>query len=97
MARINLNLPHNLSNVPMTTSDQLYIIVTADCSWCYSPDPSAVFPTFLAAGSYTATIPPTTYGPYNPATTGAVTYNAVTTGDCTTASPAATPRSITVT
>jgi len=84
----------------MTVNDDLYIIVNDDCKWCYSPDPNSVFgapPTgFLAAGSYTATTPPTTYGPYRPIATGSICYNAVASGDCTCTEITATGHSITV-
>ena len=47
--------------------------VTQTCTFCYS-DPTPCFPTFMAAGNYTATTPPTTYGPYTPNADGTVLY-----------------------
>jgi hypothetical protein len=97
MGTKHLSIPNDLSSVNMTLgADDLEIKVTADCNWCYS-DPNGVFANgFLAAGSYTATSPPTKYGPYTPSTTGTVTVNAVTSGDCSTSGITATPHSITV-
>ncbi|HEU5458695.1 MAG TPA: hypothetical protein VFU68_08755 [Terracidiphilus sp.] len=85
-----------MSNESLNKSDTLYIEVTQDCNWCYTMNPAGVFSSFLPAGSYTATTPPTTYGPYTAAVAGTVNYNAVTSGDCSTAGITATVHSITV-
>jgi hypothetical protein len=77
-----LKIPHGMNNESLKKSDTLYIEVTDDCNWCYSMNPSGVFSTFLPAGTYTATTPHTTYGPYTAAIDGTVNYNAVTSGDC---------------
>jgi hypothetical protein len=91
-----INLPNGLEGHRMKENvDSISFKVTADCSFCYS-DPTPCFPTFMAAGTYTATTPPTTYGPYTPTAAGTVTYNAVTSGDCTTSGITGTVCSITV-
>jgi len=98
MATKRLSIPNDLSSMSMThNTDNLTITVTADCTWCYS-DPNGCFPNgLLAAGSYTATTPPTTYGPYTPTGTGTVNFNAVTSGTCNPdGGPAAAVHSITV-
>lgn len=92
-----INIPHDLSSVNLTKgTDTLQIKVTANCSWCYS-DPNNVFSAgFLAAGSYVATNPPTTYGPYTPQNDGTVNVNAVTSGTCSPTGTTATPHTIVV-
>lgn len=80
--------------------DSISFKVTADCIFCYS-DPTPCFPSFMAAGSYTATNPPTVYGPYTPDADGSVAYNAVPSTPpppppCTTTGIDGTPCTITV-
>ena len=94
MATKILNIPDG-SSMGLHVGDELKIKVTRTCNWCYEY-PDTVFSSMLAAGSYTATNPPTEYGPYTAANAGVMNWNAVTSGPCTTATPAATPRSITV-
>jgi hypothetical protein len=82
MARKDLDIPDGIGKSNMHKhDDQLYIKVKKDCTWCYS-DPSGCFPSLLPTGPYTATNPPTVYGPYTPETEGVVNYNAVTSGTC---------------
>jgi hypothetical protein len=96
MADKTINLPHGLLGHTMKEdTDSVSFTVTADCTFCYS-DPTPCFPTFLPAGTYTATHPATTYGPYTPTAAGTVDYNAVTTGTCTTSGITGTVCSITV-
>lgn len=76
-----LHIPNDLVDVHLAVNDTLSIEVMQTCTWCYS-DPDGVFSSMLAAGTYTATTPPTTYGPYTAVKTGTVAYNAVTSGDC---------------
>lgn len=76
-----LKIPNGMSNQSLKKADTLYIEVDADCNWCYS-DPNGVFSSFLPAGHYTATTPPTVYGPYTAVNSGTVNFNAVTSGDC---------------
>jgi hypothetical protein len=77
-----LNIPGD-TNINLTKGvDTLEIVVTKNCSWCYS-DPSTVFSNgLLAAGTYTATDPHTCYGPYVPSSTGTVNFDAPTSGTC---------------
>jgi hypothetical protein len=91
-----INLPNGLLGESLKKGvDSISFKVTQTCTFCYS-DPTPCFPTFLAAGTYTATTPPTTYGPYTPNADGTVVYNAVTSGTCTTDQIDGTPCSITV-
>lgn len=77
MSNKTINLPNGVEGHKMKKNvDSISFEVTADCNFCYSPDPSPCFPNFMAAGSYTATNPPTTYGPYTPTQAGTVVYNA---------------------
>lgn len=72
----------------------LCIQVDKTCTWCYD-DPTPCFPDgLLPPGTYTATHPPTVYGPYCAENAGTVTYDAVTSGPCTPRSD--TPHSIVV-
>jgi hypothetical protein len=83
MPNKTIELPYSLLGHSMKeNTDSISFLVTATCTFCYS-DPTPCFPSFLPAGTYTVTTPPTTYGPYTPNKTGAVLYNAVTSGDCT--------------
>ena len=82
--------------------DSISFKVTGDCVFCYL-DPTPCFSSFMAAGSYTATTPPTVYGPYTPDADGAVAYNAVASQPppappppCSTTGIAGTPCTITV-
>ena len=92
-----INIPHGLLGETLKkNTDSVSFKVTADCTFCYS-DPTPCFPTFMTAGSYTATTPPTVYGPYTPTADGTVNYNAVTSGTCSpTGELTATACSITV-
>jgi hypothetical protein len=85
MATKHLHIPGSMSNQSLNkTQDNLDITVNNDCTWCFS-DPDGVFgnpSTLLAPGTYTATNPHTTYGPYTPVATGTVYFNAVTSGPC---------------
>lgn len=91
-----LKIPNGMNNESLKKADTLYIEVNADCNWCYSMSSDGVFSSFLPAGSYTATTPPTTYGPYTAAADGTVDFNAVTSGDCSPTGITATGHSITV-
>lgn len=54
--------------------DNLWIKVDNNCTWCYN-DPIPCFPGgLLPPGTYTATHPPTRYGPYPAKAAGKVTY-----------------------
>src|SRR3974377_2270950 len=91
---------NNLQNENLNKNqDNLDITVNASCNWCFD-DPDGVFgnpSTLLPAGTYTATDPPTTYGPYTPVNDGTVLFNAVPTNQtCTTATITATGHTITV-
>jgi hypothetical protein len=67
-----IEIPHSLLGHTMKeNTDSISFTVTADCTFCYS-DPTPCFPSFMAAKTYTATTPPTTYGPYTPNKTGTV-------------------------
>jgi hypothetical protein len=90
-------LPSDMGSFRRKRNDEsVTIVVTADCTWCYS-DPNNCFANgFLAGGSYTATHPNTEYGPYTPVNAGTVYYNAVTTGTCNPQGDAATGHTITV-
>jgi hypothetical protein len=92
-----LTIPHDLSSLNMKVGDSLQITVSADCTWCYS-DPTPCFPGgLLPAGSYTATTPHTTYGPYLASAAGTVNVNAVTSGPCNPQGLTAVPHTIIVT
>jgi len=97
MDPIVINLPHGLANHRMKKNvDSISFKVTDDCNFCYS-DPTPCFPSFMPAGSYTATNPPTTYGPYTPTQTGTVHYNAtIPPTPCTVTGKKETASSITV-
>ena len=76
MSNKTIKLPDGVEGHRMKKNvDTISFTVTKDCTFCYS-DPTPCFPTFMAAGSYTATTPPTTYGPYTPTAAGTVVYNA---------------------
>jgi hypothetical protein len=97
MPNKTIELPHGLLGESMKkNADSISFKVTATCTFCYS-DPTPCFPSFLPAGTYTATTPPTTYGPYTPDQTGTVIYNAsIPPLPCTTSGTVATPHTITV-
>jgi hypothetical protein len=93
-----INLPNGLLSESLKKGvGSISFKVTGDCTFCYS-DPTPCFPTFMAAGTYTKTDPPTTYGPFMPDADGTVAYNAVvsTPPPRTTAGIDGTPCSITV-
>jgi hypothetical protein len=91
-----INLPNGLLSESLKKGvGSISFQVVETCTFCYS-DPTPCFSTFLAAGTYTATNPPTTYGPYTPTADGTVDYNAVTSGTCTTTGIDGTPCTITV-
>ena len=72
-----INIPHGLVGETLKKNvGNVCFKVTADCVFCYS-DPTPCFPSFMAAGFYAATTPPTVYGPYTPTAAGTVNYNAV--------------------
>jgi hypothetical protein len=76
MSNKTINLPNGVEGHRMKKNvDSISFKVTADCNFCYS-DPTPCFPSFMPAGNYTATNPPTTYGPYTPNQAGTVVYNA---------------------
>jgi hypothetical protein len=95
----HIHIPDNMGNVSLNKNqDNIDITVNKDCIWCFS-DPSFVFgnpSTLPAAGSYTKTSPPTTYGPFTPVNTGTVYFNAVTSGTCTPQGTTETGHTITV-
>jgi hypothetical protein len=96
MSNSTIELPNGLKGHSMKEkNDTISFKVTQTCTFCYS-DPTPCFPSFLPAGTYTATTPPTTYGPYTADAVGTVVYNAVTSGPCTTTGIVATPHSIIV-
>jgi hypothetical protein len=96
MPNTTIELPDGKKNLPMKKDvDGISFKVTKTCYFCYS-DPTPCFPSFLSNGKYTATTPPTTYGPYTPTQDGTVVYNAVTSEPCSTSGPTDTPCSITV-
>lgn len=91
-----VELPYALQSLNLRKNiDSITFKVTATCTSCHS-DPTPCFPSFLTDGLHSLTTPPSTYGPYTPDKTGSVQYNAVTSGECTTSSPAATLCTITV-
>lgn len=100
MATKHIHIPNNMSNHSLNKNqDNIDITVDADCTWCFS-DPNGVFgnpSTLLAAGTYSKTTPPTTYGPYTPVNTGTVYFNAVTSGPCNPQGITATGHTIIVT
>jgi hypothetical protein len=96
MPNTTINLPNGLQGQRLKeNTDSISFKVTETCTFCYS-DPTPCFPTFLANGTYTKTTPPTTYGPYMPTADGTVTYNAVTSGSCSTSGTTQTPHTIVV-
>jgi len=100
MSTKHLHITGNMQNQTLKKGqDDLDITVNHDCTWCFS-DPDGVFgnpSTLLAAGSYSATNPHTTYGPYIPVATGTVYFNAVTSGPCNPQGITATGHTIIVT
>jgi len=93
------DLPNGLTNHRMQKNvDSVSFKVVSDCTFCYS-DPTPCFPSggFMAAGSYTATNPPTTYGPFTPNQAGTVLCgDSIPPNPCSTSSLTATASSITV-
>jgi hypothetical protein len=71
-----LGIPASLSNIKMAANmHDLYIVITADCNWCYS-DPDGCFSPkqFLKQGTKRKGH---VYGPYTPIKKGKVFINAV--------------------
>ncbi len=67
---------------PIAAGEELCIQVVQDCSWCYH-DTKHCFPGgLLKHGTYKATNPPTTYGPYLAKNAGSVRYDSPTSGPC---------------
>ena len=94
MAPKILHIPDGTSK-DLHVGDELDIIVTKTCTWCYEY-PDNVFDSMLPAGTYTVETPHHEYGPYKAANKGTMKWNAVTSGDCSTDGLAEVPRSITV-
>lgn len=92
-----INLPNGLVNHTMKKNvDSISFKVMSDCTFCYS-DPTPCFPSFMAAGTYTATNPPTVYGPYTPDQVGTVLCgDSVPPNPCSVTGLTATASSITV-
>jgi hypothetical protein len=68
-----LSIPQD-TNLPVKVGDDVYIKVIKNCQWCYS-DPTPCFSGgLLPNGSYTATTPPTEYGPYLATAAGTVKF-----------------------
>jgi len=78
---MTLHIPSG-QDIRVPKGDDLYIQVDQTCTWCYD-DPTPCFPGgLLKPGTYTATHPPTRYGPYTAKNDGTVAYDAVTSGPC---------------
>lgn len=70
-----LTIPHD-QNFPVKTGDNLYIHVSAECTWSYS-DPAGCFPGgLLANGTYSQQTAGQNYGPYPAVNTGSVSFSA---------------------
>lgn len=81
MADVLLPIPSG-KDIKVCIGCDLYIQVDHTCTWCYD-DPTPCFPGgLLPPGTYTATHPPTRYGPYTAKNNGTVTYDSVTSGPC---------------
>jgi hypothetical protein len=74
-----IDLPHGLLGgyTMKENTDSISFKVKATCTFSYS-DPTPCFPSFLPAATYTATNPPTIYGPYTPNQAGTVECRATT-------------------
>lgn len=69
-----LNIPHD-DNFPVKTGDNLYIHVTAECTWCYT-DPDNCFPGgLLANGTYSQQTSGQNHGPYPAVNVGSVGFD----------------------